>query len=124
MRIVFTGHRDRMVNPESLRFVRSIDPDATWVHGGAEGFDTQVAVFAAEYRMDIDVRRPLYDLHGGRAPLIRNDEMLDLRPELVVACWDRRERGGTYYTVRGALQRGLRVLLLHPLPVWATEDMP
>ena len=46
MKIGFTGHRDKMVYEHTLNHIASKYPGATWVHGGAKGFDSQVENYA------------------------------------------------------------------------------
>jgi hypothetical protein len=114
MQIGFTGHRDRYLSEPALEALAEEFPGAVWVHGGAAGFDTQVAVFARAYHIPQEVIRPDYHLHHPkRAPLLRNEIIVN-RTELLVACYDGRTTGGTYYTVRYARRLGRPVRILRP----------
>ncbi|GEM_PF-2799099 len=55
--------------------------------------------------------RPDYARLGRSAPLRRNDDMLSLC-DLVVACYDGRQSGGTFYTVNKARALGKQVILI------------
>jgi hypothetical protein len=102
-RVGFTGHRDRVTELSLLDWMRSEYPGAVWVHGGAGfGFDAQVAGYAKAWEIPTEVIRPDYDRYRDRpkvAPLKRN-EVIVSRVQVLVACWDGREKGGTFYTIR------------------------
>lgn len=49
MNIGFTGHRNKITDPDELRQLETDYPGATWIHGGAIGFDTQVNTVALEH---------------------------------------------------------------------------
>ena len=113
MNIGFTGHRDRSVDVSYLAKIYEKYPDSLWVHGGAQGFDAQVDGFAREMGITAKVIKPDYAAGGRRAPLDRNDIMLSL-VDFLVACYDGRIGGGTYYTVRQARKLGIPVMILQP----------
>ncbi len=100
--IGFTGHRNRTVDPARLHALAAEFPGATWVHGNADGFDTQVRYFiqrfGEQYGLTPVKLLPRYDLYPPQeAPLVRDREIVD-QADFLVACWDGREVGGTYYT--------------------------
>lgn len=106
MIIGFTGHRDWRCNEQSLMRIEDRYPGATWVHGGARGFDEQVhevglklGKIVGETLIAIrpDYRQYSYDV----APLIRNQKIVDM-VERMVACYDGREKGGTLFTINYA----------------------
>lgn len=116
MRIGFTGHRDRFADERELDILREDHPGAVWVHGGAPGFDTQVDDYAKAHGIDRDVKRPNYKdpaVDPKRAPLLRNREIVD-SVELLVACYDGQQTGGTAYTVRYAHEKGVELWILPP----------
>lgn len=114
MNIAFTGHRDRILDKSQLSAIAHKYPDATWIHGGAVGFDTQVCNFAREHGINQVVVRPDYrTIHPKRAPLVRNEQIVDMA-DLVVACYDGRQHGGTLYTMRYASRRNKPLLILQP----------
>ena len=100
--LTFTGHRDRTADETALRDLLTAYPGATWEHGGAPGFDTQVDAFARKHGLRVRVTRPDYRRYPAHcAPLKRNDEMVS-RADVVIALCDGRRTGGTYYTVQEA----------------------
>lgn len=113
MRIAFTGHRDKTA-PDNLFTDLALEfPGATWVHGGAIGFDSQVEAAAKQHRIITEVIRPDYKSHGRGAPLVRNKTIVD-SCELLVACFDGRTTGGTVFTINYARRRLLPVRLINP----------
>lgn len=113
MYISFTGHRDRLTYESDLEAILKDYPDSIWIHGGAIGFDTQVENYAQKHGIKTIVIRPDYERYGKRAPLIRNDEIVN-RGDLLVALHDGRIGGGTYYTIQKAKAIQKTVVLLKP----------
>lgn len=113
VRIAFTGHRDYEVEDELLLAIAARYPGAEWAHGGAVGFDSQVSRIAQAQGIQETVYRPDYAQHGRRAPLIRND-LIVAGAELLVACHDGRDHGGTVYTIKKAQALGIPVEVLPP----------
>lgn len=114
MRIAFTGHRDKAATPARLRELAGRYPNAVWVHGGARGFDSQVAETAAAYGIRQEVIEPDYSRHASRkAPLIRNLEIIE-NADMLVACYDGRKTGGTAFTVERARKKGVATVVWHP----------
>lgn len=117
--IGFTGHRDRLSNPGSLRRLEERYPGATWVHGGAIGFDSQVDAIARELGKvegeTLIVIRPDYKQYRPTvAPLIRNRQIVDMS-DFVVACFDGRKKGGTRQCTDYARDVGKRVEFVTPI---------
>lgn len=103
MIIGFTGHRDKLCNNDSLFRIEERYPGATWVHGGAFGFDSQVndvALALGKVLGDtLIVIRPDYKRYASKvAPLVRNTTIVDMS-DLMVACFDGRRKGGTHHCV-------------------------
>jgi hypothetical protein len=103
MNIGFTGHRDGLTGDDELEFIELLYPGATWIHGGARGFDSQVHRVAIELGKVLDktlfVIRPDYRLYPHNvAPIIRNEYIVDLA-DAMVACYDKRDYGGTHRTI-------------------------
>ncbi len=129
MRIGFTGHRDKLAPQGSLNSLTKEYPDAVWYHGGAKGFDTQVETFAVEHGIKTKVVPPLYDkIHpiydhppsafvkpwNLIAPLERNKVIVKCA-NLLIALWDGRESGGTYFTIMYAFKHHKKVGFIRPL---------
>lgn len=110
MKIIFTGHRDKLVDLSMLEEILQEYPEAIWVHGGAVGFDAQVDAFAKSKGIETLIFKPNYQkYHPKRAPLARNDEMLAIA-DLVAALHDGRKSGGTAYTIKKAIKAGLKII--------------
>ena len=62
MIIGFTGHRDCIVDPSLFNALLGEFPDASWCHGGAVGFDTQVNDFAKARDIPCKVFKPNFKL--------------------------------------------------------------
>lgn len=114
MIILFTGHRDKILPVEQLDMIAGLYEGATWLHGGAEGFDSQVRQYASAHDIPQEVARPDYKTYPSRqAPIIRNKQMVE-RCDLVVACYDGRQTGGTKFTIDYARKLGKKVRVFHP----------
>jgi hypothetical protein len=112
--IGFTGHRNRVTEESELDLIAAENPGAIWVHGGAIGFDTQVENYAKAHGIQTLVIRPDYKLYRAvpkQAPLIRNKIIVD-QSQFMVACWDGRTHGGTWYTIQYAKERDRLVYLI------------
>lgn len=117
--ICFTGHRNRVADPQMIAGVKDAYPNARWINGGAEGFDTQVTLCAKKLGIEVEVVRPNYDKYKATskyAPIARNHEMVD-RADMVVACWDGRVVGGTFDTIKYAISKHKLIMVLPPLEV-------
>lgn len=90
---------------------------ATIVHGGARGADQHATLAAAALGIPVDVvpadwaRGPFTRDGRNLAGFTRNMEMLDRRPDLVLAFWDGKS-GGTLSTIEGARRRGIPVEII------------
>ena len=119
MKIGFTGHRDKVAHELSLLNIERRYPGATWVHGGAEGFDSQVDALARKLgKVEGDtllVILPNYrKFKSTVAPLIRNEQIVGMS-DLLVALWDGRKKGGTFYTINYAKRCNIPVEYITPL---------
>ncbi len=99
MIIAFTGHRDKITNEDNLARIANENPGATWIHGGnRKGFDAQVQDYAINHSIPTGIFYPDYNSLPPRiAPLIRDRDLVD-RCDILIACYDGRSYGGTYYT--------------------------
>jgi predicted Rossmann fold nucleotide-binding protein DprA/Smf involved in DNA uptake len=78
------------------------------IHGGAKGVDTLADAVASMHNIPADVCKPNYDRYGDRAPLKRNEEMIQKSDNAVVV-WDGKS-SGTWYTMSHALDSGMEKL--------------
>lgn len=87
--------------------------DVEVIHGDARGADLLAA--AAAMRLGFGVRAfpANWKLHGRAAGPIRNLQMLDERPDKVIAFHDGRSRG-TQHTIDEARRRGIPVEIVAP----------
>lgn len=104
--IGFTGHRDWLCSEQSLLRIEERFPGAKWIHGGADGFDSQVHEVGLKLGKVLGetliVIRPDYKQYSYHvAPLIRNQVIVD-RVDRMVACYDGRKKGGTLFTINYA----------------------
>lgn len=65
---------------------------AAIISGGARGIDESARKLAEEYRLEYIEILPDYKKYGIRAPLIRNERIVDAA-DMVVAFWDGKSRG-------------------------------
>lgn len=118
MIIVFTGHRDCLANEsdlDSLYDEFSMDDiPILWVYGGAKtGFDNQIQLYIEKRIIPFEVYLPQYDKYSPKfAPIARNHQMIDLKPDLLVALWDGRKFGGTNDTIEYAKSKGVPIKYL------------
>lgn len=111
LQLGFTGHRNKLAPTAALDAIAEAYPFSVWVHGGARGFDSQVAKYAEAHAIPQVVMRPDYGRYGKRAPLVRNRAIVD-RVRMVFAYWDGRKQGGTYYTINYGHDRERPVYIL------------
>lgn len=111
MNIGFTGHRDKNADIKDISQIATKYAGATWLHGGAKGFDTQVDVFARVHSIPAQVYLPDYEKYGRGAPLVRDREIVD-NCDMLVALYDGRKTGGTAYTVNYAIKKHKPILYL------------
>ena len=96
---------------KNLQISRYIRPKscAAIVHGAAIGVDTIVDSWAKQNGIETIVYKPNYKIYGKRAPLVRDEEMVDFC-DVVIAFWDGKSRG-TIYTARYAKKIGRKVII-------------
>lgn len=109
MIIGITGHRDRLADTDNLR--QMLTGATLVVHGGAAGFDQQAAAIAQEMGIATRAILPDYSEHGRAAPLIRNRQIVE-QCNQIIACYDGRKSGGTYYTINYAHKRHIPVTIV------------
>lgn len=111
-KIMFTGHRDCIADKIALENIAQLYDDCLWLHGGAAGFDEQVEAIAAKYSIKTEVHKPDYKTYASKqAPIIRNREMLNAC-DMVIACYDGRQNGGTFFVVTEARKAKKKVVIL------------
>lgn len=84
------------------------------IQGGAKGADQIALTTAINLSMECSTFLPNYDRYPtAKAPLMRNLEMLDQEPDLVIAFQVGKSRG-TQHTINHARKRGIPVMIVHP----------
>lgn len=88
------------------------------LHGGADGADTLAQRWADNNGIRCEVIKPNYKEYGKRAPLVRNNELVN-RASVVVAIYDGKKTNGTSYTAKAAIAKGLPTMeTLAGVRVW------
>jgi len=110
--IMFTGHRDCETDLTALDNIANLYDNCLWIHGGAVGFDIQVENFASSHNIKTEIYRPDYKrFHPKKAALFRNKEMI-AACDIVVACYDGRKSGGTFFTINEAKKASKKIILV------------
>ena len=86
------------------------DGTDTIISGGAFGIDPAAERFADAHGLKKIIIRPEYQLYGRRAPLLRNETMVDMA-DAVLIVWDGVSRG-TKYTLDYAKKQNKPILLI------------
>jgi hypothetical protein len=84
------------------------------IEGGATGADVRAHEWALRRGVKVTTVEALWDVHGRSAGYIRNSEMADMKPDVVLATPGGK---GTANMVDIARKRGLKVALLEKMPV-------
>ena len=109
MRVLVTGSRSWVKSGVIAGRIVMLPPGTEVIHGGALGADRIAGFYARAYGCTESVYLPAWrNVRDGPEPLERNDFMLELQPDLVLAFWDGESRG-TAYTIREARKRGIPV---------------
>ena len=82
----------------------------TIISGGAKGADTLAEDVAKQLGISTTILKPDWDKYGKGAGIMRNDAMLDMKPNIVLAFWDGKSKG-TKYTIVEARKRKIEVHL-------------
>ena len=73
------------------------------VSGGAKGIDFCAKKYALKNNINFKEFWPLYSLHGKKAPLIRNLQIIDYS-DIVIVFWDGKS-GGTKFVIDNCKKR-------------------
>lgn len=117
MKILVCGSRTYNNEAEIKRVLDIFvdDPaETTIIHGNAKGADRLAGRVAYEMGCNIIAVPADWDVHGKAAGMIRNQKMLDMKPDLVLAFFDPEipmaESRGTSGMVRIARAAGVEVM--------------
>lgn len=85
MKVLVCGSRYWTDESSIRRELEKLPIDTEIVHGGARGADSIAGKIAKELGLKVTVFPAQWDLHGKSAGYIRNQQMLDYDPDLVLA---------------------------------------
>ncbi len=110
MRVAIVGSRDIPVS--AVEELENYLPRSTSmiISGGAVGVDTGAKALAERLGIPFKEFLPDYDTYGKRAPLVRNDRIIEYA-DMVIALWDGKSKG-TQYVIAQCLKIGRRVIYL------------
>lgn len=91
------------------RYIKNIDKIQKIVHGGCRGVDSIADSWAKANDIETIVYKPNYKVYGKRAPLIRDEEMVEFA-DVTIAFWNGKSRG-TKYTFDFAKKLGRKVIV-------------
>ena len=93
--------------------LKPLPPDSLIITGGARGADSSAKEAAKKLNLECKVIRAKWEVYGRSAGPIRNREMLDMKPDIVIAFHsDLAESRGTKDCVREAQRRGITVRII------------
>ena len=110
MRILVCGGREWNNAARILARLAPLGPGHTIVHGAARGADTLAGHAAHSLGLTVETFPADWNKHGKKAGILRNLQMLDTKPDLVIAFHPSIETSkGTGHTVKEARRRGIPV---------------
>lgn len=113
MRVLVCGSRTWMDYWTIFRRLGELPAEAKIIHGAAKGADSIAESVAQFYGLKVQAYPAAWKTHGKRAGVVRNLQMLDEQPDLVIAFWDGKSRG-TQHTIDEARKRGIPVEVIRP----------
>jgi predicted Rossmann fold nucleotide-binding protein DprA/Smf involved in DNA uptake len=120
MKVAIVG--SRTLSPSDELIARHLPAGTTTiVSGGAKGVDEAAARYAESHGLALIECLPNYDRHGGRAPLVRNQIIVDTAAH-IIAFWDGKSTG-TMHTVGLAKKAGKPVVVVRCQPERSANSM-
>ena len=104
------GFNDYKLLSSALDSINTTNHIDVIVEGGARGADTLAKEYAQERGIEVWEYGADWDRHGKGAGYIRNYEMLDTKPAIVVAFYSGTHTKGTSHMVGASKQAGIPVL--------------
>jgi hypothetical protein len=108
MKVLITGSRNWTDYARIEQVIDALPWDAEIIHGAARGADAIAGGFAAARGLKVTAYPADWKRYGNAAGPIRNDQMLALQPDLVLAFWNGYSTG-TLHTINGARALGIKV---------------
>ena len=116
MKYLVCGDRNWKDSEKIESFLKSIifiNPNSTLSVGGCSGADKIAEQIGKSMGFNIIIFNAKWNLYGKAAGPMRNIEMLNQSPDLVVAFHSNIESSkGTKHTVKVALERNIKVLII------------
>lgn len=113
MKVLATGGRNWEHDDVIFHALSRLPQRTTIMHGGAKGADTIVDGAAKRLNYGVEVYPANWKEYGRAAGPIRNREMLQKKPDLVLAFhYDLASSKGTRDCVEEAQRRGIPVILI------------
>jgi len=110
MKVLVCGDREWVDRKSVYDRLRGLPVGALVIHGGCRGADEIAGACAKQLGFLVQVFPALWSSYGRAAGPIRNRQMLDEKPDLVLAFHsDLKRSKGTRDTVREAERRGIPV---------------
>lgn len=111
MKVLVTGSRQYKNDETIFNALQKLNPQTdTIIHGGARGADTLAGFIAKELGFKVIEVPAQWTKFGRAAGPIRNQEMLDMEPELVLAFHENLEESkGTKDMVTRSKKKGVKV---------------
>lgn len=108
MRVIVCGSRRWTDRQQIASRLFDLPPDSTIVHGAAGGADRIAAQEAEKLGLLVEPWPAMWEAHGKRAGLIRNEQMAVMGADLCIAFWDGRSTG-TAHMLTQARAHGIPV---------------
>ena len=115
MRIMITGSRNWINRKTISDTLEAYGGKHTLIHGGARGADRLSGEVAELRGWDVEVFPAKWDKYGKSAGSIRNQEMIDSSPDIVLAFPLRGSRG-TFDAIRRAKAANIKTIIYEPSP--------
>jgi hypothetical protein len=116
MRILVSGSRTWTDGHAIRSRLKTCGPPGTVITGGARGADQLAETVARSLGFETETYPADWRGKGRKAGIIRNLEMLDSKPDIVLAFQHNNSRG-TQHVIDEARRRGIRLWIIrHPDP--------
>ncbi len=108
LKVLVCGSREWPTPERIFQRLLELPLDTKIIHGTAKGVDSQADFYARQLGLSVQRFPANWDQYGKRAGFLRNVQMLEEQPDLVLAFWDGKSKG-TKHTIDQAAKRGISV---------------
>lgn len=113
MKVLICGSRDWSNRDAISREIKKLPLDTLIIHGACAGADQMAGEIAHRFGLQVKEFPADWVKHGKAAGPIRNLQMLDQKPDLVIAFHENLNTSkGTKHTVSEAKKRGIEVRVI------------